>query len=166
MATYERETVVAAPFEDVWRFHSTVAGLEALTPAWMRLRVESVTGPDGEPLPEGATLDAGSEIRMSVRPFGVGPRQSWTAVVEARREGEGVAFFRDVARDGPFERWVHSHVFHAEDGGTRVRDRVEYAFPTPAGPLAAALSGPGFDAFFRYRHWKTRSLLESADLTW
>ena len=87
MATYRRETHVDAPFEDVWAFHSTTAGLEALTPGFMNLRVESVVGPDGDADPE--ELDAGSRIELSVRPLGIGPRQRVVSVIAAREYGDG-----------------------------------------------------------------------------
>ena len=130
MPTYERSVRVNAPFEEVWDFHSTEEGLVALTPGWMNIRIDAVRGPDGEPDPE--VLEAGSVVESSVRPFGVGPRQSW-----------------------------NSHMFDADDGETVVRDRVEYALPF--GALGDAL-GPfarlGLAPMFRYRHRRTRDLLE------
>jgi ligand-binding SRPBCC domain-containing protein len=158
MAVYERETRVAAPLEEVWAFHSRVDGLEALTPDWMHLRVESIEGPDGEPAPE--VLETGSRISMSVRPFGVGPRQPWTSVILERREQDGAALFRDEMVEGPFPEWVHTHAFYADGGFTRVRDRVEYRLPGgPLGDLAAPFSRIGFEPMFRYRHRRTHELL-------
>ena len=58
MAVYERRTRVAAPFEDVWEFHSQISGLDALTPGWMNLEIESVTGPEDEADPD--ILEAGA----------------------------------------------------------------------------------------------------------
>ena len=43
-----------------------------------------MTAPDGEPDPE--VLEAGSRIKLSMRPFGVGPRQEWTSVITERTE--------------------------------------------------------------------------------
>ena len=89
MPTYERETTVESPFEDVWAFHSRVSGLEAVTPDWLELRVERVIGPDGETDPD--VLEPGSEVALSIRPFGVGPRQHWTSVITDRERDDGAA---------------------------------------------------------------------------
>ena len=87
MAVYERSVNIAAPFAEVWDFHSSITGLEALTPGWMNLEVESVVGPDGDPDP--GVLEAGSRAESAVQPFGVGPRQRWTSVITEREEGDG-----------------------------------------------------------------------------
>lgn len=159
MSVYERSVVVAAPFEEVWEFHSHASGLEALTPDWMDLRVEAVRGPDGDPDPE--VLDAGSKIESSVRPFGVGPRQRWISYIATRTEGDGEAQFVDEMLRGPFPHWVHTHRFEAVEGGTRVTDRVEYRLPGgPLGRVAGVFGAIGFEPMFRYRHRKTKELLE------
>jgi ligand-binding SRPBCC domain-containing protein len=158
MAVFQRGTRVRAPFDDVWEFHSRVSGLEGLTPGWMNLRVESVVGPDGDPDPD--VLEAGARIESSVRPFGVGPRQSWMSVIEARESYDGAAYFRDGMDDGPFAHWEHTHSFFAvDDGTTVVRDRVEYRLPDGLGPVSP-LARVGMEPMFRYRHRRTRELLE------
>ena len=160
MQTYERETIVHAPLEDVWKFHSTLSGLEALTPGWMNLQIERVIGGDGEPDPE--ILEEGSEIVASIRPFGVGPRQHWTSVIVDREFGDGYAYFRDEMVHGPFDRWIHTHAFYADTEETTVcRDRVEYELPlsaisSPLGPFSIV----GFEPMFRHRHRMTRRELE------
>lgn len=162
MAAFERETHVRAPLADVWAFHSTVDGLAALTPDWMRFRVHAVEGPAGEPDPE--VLEAGSTVELSVRPFGRGPRQRWRSEILTRRREEGAALFRDRMVAGPFEEWVHTHAFYAEDGGTRIRDRVEYALSAaPLGGIVDRLAVAGLAPTFRYRHRRTRELLEEGD---
>ncbi|WP_049987792.1 SRPBCC family protein [Halobellus rufus] len=159
MATYSRLTRVSAPLEDVWEFHSDVSGLEALTPDWMNLRVESVTGPDGDPDPE--VLEVGSEIQLSMRPLGVGPRQRWTSVIVDREADEERASFRDEMRGGPFARWIHTHTFVADGEETIVEDAVEYELPGgEIGGAASPLAVVGFEPMFRARHRKTRELLE------
>ena len=39
------------------------------------------------------------------------------------------ASFVDEQRKGPYRRWVHTHTFDAERGGTRVGDQVEFEVP-------------------------------------
>lgn len=159
MAIYERSTHVDAPLEEVWAFHSRGSGLEALTPDWLHLRIEEATGPDGEPDPD--VLEAGSTIVSSVRPFGIGPRQRWTSVIVDRREDEDHALFRDEMVDGPFAAWEHTHRFSADDGGTLVHDRVEYELVDgQVGRLFNPFAVVGFEPMFRFRHRRTRELLE------
>lgn len=160
MATYRRSVRIHAPLEEVWDFHSTEQGLEALTPDWMGLTVESVIGPDGEPDPD--VLEAGSELHMSVQPLGIAPRQSWTSVITEREERDGAAWFVDVMEDGPFAAWEHTHSFFADGDATVLRDHVEYELPFGVlGRTVAPLSGIGFAPMFRQRHQVTRELLES-----
>ncbi|MFC7056909.1 SRPBCC family protein [Halovenus salina] len=160
MHTYERSVRVAAPFEEVWDFHSTEKGLEALTPDWMGMEIESVTGPDGESDPD--VLETGATIHASVRPFGVGPRQRWVSEIVARDRSDGSGFFRDTMDDGPFPEWEHTHNFYADGEETVIRDHVEYELPLgPLDGLFGPLAVVGFEPMFRYRHRQTRSLLES-----
>ncbi|MFC7080704.1 SRPBCC family protein [Halorussus caseinilyticus] len=161
MATYQREVRVRAPLEEVWEFHSRISGLEALTPDWMNLRVEGVRGPDGSSRDDAEVLETGTAVRMSMRPFGVGPRQRWTSRITRREEGDGAAVFEDVMEGGPFPEWHHSHQFYAiADDETLLRDRVEYELPV-VGDLLGPLGSIGFVPMFRDRHRRTKRILES-----
>jgi ligand-binding SRPBCC domain-containing protein len=159
--TYERSVRVAAPFERVWDFHSRVDGLEGLTPDWMGLRVEQVLGPDGESDPD--VLESGAELHLSTAIAGIGPRQEWVSAITERERHDGAAYFRDEMREGPFPEWLHTHLFYRDGDETIVRDRVRYELPGGGlgrrlGPLAVV----GFAPMFRYRHRRTRELLEGA----
>lgn len=159
MPTYRRRTRVDAPLDVVWDFHSRIEGLEALTPGWANLRVEAVRGPDGEEEPE--ILETGTRVRLSVRPFGVGPRQTVVSVISARERGDGSAYFQDVMDDGPLAEWEHTHSFFADGDATVARDRVEYRLPGGrVGAAASPLAVVGFEPMFRYRHRHTQELLE------
>jgi ligand-binding SRPBCC domain-containing protein len=155
MQTFERELRVDAPLEDVWAFHSTIDGLRALTPNWMNLTVEDIEYP--ETVRDGHVLEAGTRIDMSLRPFGVAPRQTWVSRIDERVEGDGYAYFVDVMEDGPFPEWEHTHLFYADGDETLLRDRVEYV--APAGQLGAFGSGAVMRPMFRYRHRRTRDIL-------
>lgn len=159
MATYRRRARIDAPFDAVWEFHSKVEGLTEITPEWMNLRVEAVRRPPGA---EGTDLLVeGTRLRLSARPFGVGPRQRWTSRIREREAGDGTAHFRDDMVDGPFRTWVHAHRFFADGDATVIDDRVEYEFPVgPLGGVVNPLAVVGFEPMFRFRHRKTRELLE------
>jgi len=158
MPTYHRATRVRAPLDEVWEFHSRIDGLEALTPAFLNLRIDAVVGPDGERDPE--ILEAGARAYASVRPFGIGPRQRWLSVITDRDAGDGAAYFADEMEEGPFPRWRHTHRFFADGEETVVDDSVEYDLPAVPGPLASYLGRVGLEPMFRYRHRKTKERLE------
>jgi len=159
MATYDRRTRVQAPFDEVWAFHSTADGLEVLTPEFMNLEVERITGPDGEADP--GVLEAGATIEASMRPFGVGPRQDWTSRIVERTEDDGSAVFVDTMEGGLFPRWEHTHRFFADGDATVVEDSVEYELPGGAlGRLVSPLGVVGMEPMFRHRHSRTKELLE------
>jgi ligand-binding SRPBCC domain-containing protein len=158
VATYERSVHVDAPLMDVWDFHSRADGLVELTPDWLHLRIDAIHGPAGEPEPE--VLETGSTIHASIRPFGIGPRQSWTSEIVAREEGEAYTMFRDVMHDGPFPHWEHTHRFVAHGEGTQVHDCVEYELPGgQVGRFLGPLGVVGFEPMFRLRHRRTKAIL-------
>lgn len=159
MATYRRQTRIAAPLETVWAFHSVIDGLEALTPAWMGLTVESVRGPDGEADPEG--LLEGTEITMASQPLEVAPKTRWISRIIERETDDGYRMFRDDMLGGPFALWQHTHEFYGDGDETVVVDTVEYELPAgPVGPIVDRLAVVGFEPMFRYRHAQTARLLE------
>lgn len=159
MPTYHRQVRVHAPLDEVWEFYLRISGLEALTPEWLNLRVEAVRGPNGEENPD--VLEQGTQIRLSVRPFDVGPRRQWISRILYRDRDEESALFRDDMQDGPFEKWVHTHRFVASGDETIVHDNVEYELPLGGvGAVAGPFAIVGFEPMFRYRHRKTKELLE------
>ena len=159
MARYRRRTRIRAPLEAVWAFHSTIDGLEALTPAWMGLDIKSVRGPDGEPDPP--ELLAGSEISMASSPASFAPTTGWISRITDREVGEGYRMFRDDMLGGPFDLWIHTHEFYGDGEETVLVDTVEYELPGgPLGDLADTAAWIGFEPMFRYRHRRTKDILE------
>jgi len=159
MQSFERETVVDAPLDRVWTFHSTVDGLRALTPDWVALRIEEIDRPD-----PGARnsdiLTEGTEIHASVAPFWVLPRQHWVSVIESREEWDDSCVFVDTMDAGPLSGWEHTHRFVAVGDRTRIVDHVEYE--PPSNPVARVLVNHGLEPMFAYRHRRTRDILGQA----
>lgn len=162
--TIQREARLPVGLDVAWAFHESVAGLLAVTPDWLDPQFEARRETDGgwrrspaltEP------LDEGTVVALSVRPLGVGPRQRWRSVIEVARREPGAAVLRDRMVDGPFDHWVHTHAMYDAGDETLLRDRVEYRTRDGvAGALADRFVAVGLAATFRYRHRRTRAILE------
>ncbi len=131
---------VPAPVGDTFAFFADAANLEAITPEFLGFRILT-------PLPiamrDGALIDY--QLRLGVLPV------RWRTRIERWVPGRE---FVDVQLRGPYARWVHRHTFTPERGGTRVRDRVEYALPFAplSEPIHALAVRPLLERIFRHRH--------------
>ncbi len=173
MATFETTTRIDAPLEDVWQFYTTPHSLETVTPGFMNLTIETITSPTTPPdtpnnhpttdmPPDESRLQLGDRVRVSIQPFGVGPRQRWTSHIVEIATGETSAYFRDEMHNGPFPHWEHTHHFTAtDDDGTIVRDHIDYHLPCGAlGQTASPLAWVGLTPLFRARHRRAKQHLE------
>jgi ligand-binding SRPBCC domain-containing protein len=142
-----REQVVPKPPEEVFRFFSDPANLEALTPAFLRFRVLGSSTP---------TLQAGTTIDYRLSLHGVPVR--WRSAID---EWQPSQRFVDRQVKGPYRKWVHTHEFEARPGGTLVRDHVRYALPVaPLGDLVAGrMVARDLGRIFAYRRVRLRELL-------
>ena len=100
------------PPEEVFHFYADAFNLERLTPPWLRFQVNT---------PPPIAMVAGVEIDYRLRLKGV--PLSWRSRITA---WEPPFRFVDEQVRGPYRRWVHEHTFTPRDGGTLVRDLVEY----------------------------------------
>jgi ligand-binding SRPBCC domain-containing protein len=145
---FVKETRIGATPEAVFAFHESPGALERLTPPWERVRV--VSGGD--------SLRPGCRVVLETR---LGPIPlRWVAV---HTEYEPPHLFADEQESGPFASWYHRHRFLDDgQGGTLLRDEVEYA--PPLGALGRLLGGPllrrKLERMFDYRHEQTRRILE------
>ena len=100
------------PPEDIFPFYSDAFRLEELTPPLLHFRV--VTPPP-------IAMRAGIEIDYKLRLRGLPLR--WRSRITA---WEPPHRFVDEQIKGPYRRWVHEHTFIPQNGGTLVKDVVEY----------------------------------------
>lgn len=111
--TLEREQTVRRSLEEVFGFFSDPRNLEALTPSWLRFRVQGSSTPV---MAEGTTIDY--RLRVHGLPLRWRSRIScWEPPFE----------FVDEQVRGPYRSWVHRHSFRETEGGVLVRDQVDYS---------------------------------------
>ena len=78
-------------------------------------------------------MQVGTLIDYKLRINGVPVK--WRTAIEV---WEPAHKFVDSQRSGPYKRWHHTHLFTAENGGTRMNDTVLYQLPLGRlGDLAA-----------------------------
>jgi ligand-binding SRPBCC domain-containing protein len=99
--------------------------------------------------------------------LGAGDTVTWEARHLGRRRRLTVritafdrpAFFRDEQVRGPFRRFVHDHLFEPTDGGTRMRDVMEFTSGLPL--LDRLVLAPYLRRFLRRRNELIRTTAEA-----
>jgi ligand-binding SRPBCC domain-containing protein len=109
---FETELWVPRQREEVFAFFSDASNLEMLTPPWLSFSILT---------PQPIAMRAGALIDYRLRLHGIGLR--WQTEITV---WDPPHRFVDEQRRGPYRRWVHEHRFETRNGGTVVRDRVEY----------------------------------------
>jgi ligand-binding SRPBCC domain-containing protein len=130
--------------EEVFAFFAEAANLERITPP--ELGFEILT-------PQPLHLGEGTLIDYRLRLFGV-PLDWQTQIMcwEPPRK------FVDAQLRGPYKRWIHTHCFRKEEGGTIVEDAVEYCLPYwPLGEIVYPLVRVQLHRIFRHRQQAIRA---------
>lgn len=134
------------PIEEIFAFFSDAHNLDVLTPPWLHFRILT---------PQPIAMGRGTILEYRIRWRGV--PIFWRTEISA---WEPTTRFIDRQIKGPYRQWIHEHTFEPRDGGTLMRDRVDYAVP---GWLAEPLLdrfvvGPDVRRIFAYRHEKMKEL--------
>ena len=129
---------------DVFELFSDAFQLERLTPPWLNFRVLT---------PGPIEMQTGQLIDYQIRLHGIPIR--WRTEIS---NWEPPYRFTDTQLRGPYRLWEHSHTFEELDGGTLVRDRVDYL--VPGGPIVNRLFVRNdLRRIFNYRHDQLPGLL-------
>ena len=110
----ESDVWLPRPLDEVFAFFTDARNLEVLTPPWLHFQI----------LNPGIVIRAGARIDYRLKLHGI-PFQ-WQSEIS---RWDPPSSFVDQQRKGLYRRWVHTHTFAAERGGTRVGDAVEFEVP-------------------------------------
>jgi ligand-binding SRPBCC domain-containing protein len=149
MERIERTILIAAPIERVFSFHDDTRNLLAITPPHLKVSITSM----GTPGP-------GYEVHLTVRLLGLVPMHWHVRITEHVPPVR----MTDVQVSGPFRSWKQMRFLRSVEGGTELKDVVEYEVPLGIlGRVANALFIRGqIRSMFAYRQAATKRLLESA----
>jgi uncharacterized protein (TIGR01777 family) len=140
MEEFVYRSAMPVPASELFEWHTRHGALERLMPPWERVRVTERTG----------GVEDGARVTMSV-PFGP-IRRKWVSrcseVIPAQQ-------FKDEQIDGPFARWVHTHLMLPDGAAASIlEDRIVYA--PPLGAVGRLLASAALEArlprLFRFRH--------------
>jgi ligand-binding SRPBCC domain-containing protein len=141
----EAELWLPRPLHEVFAFFSDAHRLEEITPPWLRFQVRTA-----KPIP----MFAGTIIDYRLRLRGI--PLTWQSVISV---WEPPSRFVDRQVRGPYRLWHHEHSFVEHDGGTLIRDRIEYAII--GGPIVHELFvRRDLERIFAYRQDRLATLLK------
>ncbi len=125
--TLEQKQFLPVTTEEAWKFFSSPANLDKITPDDLGFQI---TSPPGGAMFEGQIIT----YRVKVAP---GIWIPWVTEIKCVDEGHS---FIDEQRFGPYKFWHHRHEFIAVEGGVLMTDLVHYGLPLgPLGTIAHAV---------------------------
>ena len=145
--TLGAEQWIARKPEELFPFFADALNLEQLTPPWLHFRIVS---PEVE-------VRAGARIDYRLRVHGIPLR--WQSEITV---WEPPFRFIDVQTHGPYRAWIHEHTFESRDGGTLMRDHVQYAV-TGGAIVRNLLVAPDLEKIFNFRRVRLEFIFGGAD---
>ena len=145
MPVFERTTTIPRPPAEVFEFLCNPANLIEVTPPDLNMRL--VEGPK--------RLALGAQIVLQTRRWGFAQRiVSKITAFETDRQ------ITDEQIEGPFKKWVHSHLLEESGAGTCMTDRID--FEAPGGLLGLVFTQEAIEGeleeMFQYRTEKFAEL--------
>ena len=136
--TIERAVWVPHPVAMIFAFFAAAENLELMTPPELGFQIRSE-------IP--VAMRPGTLIDYRIRLHGI--PMNWRTEIT---RWDPPNSFEDVQLRGPYAKWVHTHTFVEERGGTKVGDRVIYALPFgPLGAIAHPFVRRQLERIFKYR---------------
>ena len=150
MPHFEASTSLSQPIARVFDFLSSSSSLVELTPPEFNVRL--VEAPE--------RLHLGARVVLQLRRWGFAQR-----LVSEVTAFEPNHLLVDEQREGPFRKWIHSHLLEAIPNGTRMTDRID--FEPPGGMLGFLLTPEAvvseLQDLFAYRERRLKELLDGKD---
>jgi ligand-binding SRPBCC domain-containing protein len=110
-----KETIIKKPLEEVFDFFSKAENLNLLTPPEMQFKIIT---------PSPITIHQGKLIDYKIKVNGI-PFKWQTEITVWQPPFR----FVDKQKKGPYNTWIHEHLFEARGSSTYMRDTVQFKSP-------------------------------------
>ncbi len=100
--------------QELYNFHARPGALARLLPPWENTTVISCSG--------GITPGSRARVKIHTGPLNL----NFEALHVEEEPGR---MFRDIQKNGPFDHWSHTHIFHDIWEEAILEDRIEYGLP-------------------------------------
>ncbi len=137
------------PVEKIFEFFSNADNLSLLTPDFLGFKILSQSTDK---------LEKGTRLDYRIGLHGIPVR--WQTLILELKDGE---MFSDTQTKGPYALWHHTHEFIPQNGGTVIRDKVNYRLPLDffTDPVAHPFVRKDLEKIFMYRRQKVKELFGS-----
>ena len=143
---YKTSLVLPLKIDDVFPFFCDVLNLERITPPELHFCILT---------PYPVEISKGTVVDYRLRLYGIPLR--WRSEITTWNPPYK---FVDQQVLGPYNTWIHSHLFYEHDCSTRIEDTVHYRLPLwPFSELVAPLVHHQLGRIFRYREEAIRDAL-------
>lgn len=146
MELFEQTTLIDCTLEELFNFHLDTNNIKLITPS--HTKVELLEYEKGTY--EGKIIKL--KTTRAMIPI------DWTVKIEKYQFPNLIV---DVALKSPFIFWEHKHIFTKKGAMSELKDIIKYELPFGfLGKIIAPLLKKDIENMFRYRHTKTKELLE------
>ena len=145
---FSTEQFLPYSLERVFGFFKKPENLNQVTPKNLGFKILT---------PSPIKMEKGTVIDYTIRLYGV--PMHWKTVIA---EYDPPHFFTDTQVKGPYQVWIHTHRFVAQNGGTLMIDDLQYAIPLGClGELARAMFvKKEIERIFEYRKKVIKQIFE------
>ena len=148
MKRFVKETFINAPQEKVFAFHELPDAFERLVPPWENVEIAQKA--------DISKVGSRAIIKQKFLGFTV---STWVA---EHTKYDPPNMFEDIQVSGPFKYWRHQHIVEPKDGGSVLRDDIDYEAGFSYLGMAATpfIVLPKLKKMFEYRHKVTKEWCE------
>jgi len=147
MSLYEKTSQIHCSLEELYRFHTDMKNLQAISPKGIQVTL----------LNEGFVPKEGGILRLkTVKNF---IPIIWEVKIQMM---DSPNLLVDIAMKSPFKSWKHSHIFtQIDENLCELKDSIEYKLPFGfIGSLFNFFIQYELESMFTHRHTITKQLLE------